>query len=122
MQMRDDAGTWLAQVQHDLVKRLLWPARDRRDLGGGVQPGELRVALVDDAGAAVTAAQLWQRLCDLAPARVTTTARAALADFGAAIDRAVAAGQNDDPGGVLALEAAWQALARIVKDAEPSGS
>jgi hypothetical protein len=122
MLVQDDAGIWLAQVQHDLVKRLLWPARDRRDLGGAVQPGELRVALVDDEGAAITAAQLWQRLCGLAPARVTASAPAALAEFGAAIDRAVVAGQSDDLGGVLALEAAWRALARIVKDAGRSGS
>ena len=25
---------WLARVRHDLVKRLVWPARDRRDIGG----------------------------------------------------------------------------------------
>ena len=122
MYMGDDAGAWLARVQHDLVKRLLWPARDRRDLGGVVQPGELAVALVDDEGAEVPAAQLWLRLCDLAPARVTAGAHAALGEFGAAIDRAVAAGQVDDLAGVLALEAAWQALARIVKDAGRSGS
>jgi hypothetical protein len=120
MRMSDDATAWLAQVQHDLVKRLLWPARDRRDLGGVVQRGELCVALVDDEGATITAAQLWQRLRALAPPRVTNVAHAELDAFEAAIDRAVAAGADDDLAGVLALEAAWQALARIVKDATGS--
>ena len=32
---------WLARVRHDLVKRLVWPARDRRDMGGAPKPGEL---------------------------------------------------------------------------------
>jgi hypothetical protein len=118
--MRDDAA-WLAQVQHDLVKRLLWPARDRRDLGGAVEAGELRVVLVDDEGVAITAAQQWQRLCDLAPAGVISGARAALQDFGLAIDRAVSAGAADDLAGVLALEAAWQALAQIVKQMKTMG-
>jgi hypothetical protein len=122
MQMPDDATAWLGQVQHDLVKRLLWPARDRRDLGGVVRRGELRVALVDDEGATITAAQLWQRLRDLAPPQVNNVAHAELDAFAAAIDRAVAAGADDDLAGVLALEAAWQALARFVKDAEGSGS
>jgi hypothetical protein len=120
--MPDDAKAWLAQVQHDLIKRLLWPARDRRDLGGVVQRGELRVALVDDEGTTITAAQLWQRLRDLAPSRVTNVAHAELEAFAAAVDRAVAAGADDDLAGVLALEAAWQALARFVKDAERSES
>ena len=35
---------WLARVRHDLVKRLVWPARDRRDLGGAPAPGELVAA------------------------------------------------------------------------------
>src|SRR5665213_1425681 len=38
---------WLARLQHDLVKRLLWPARDRRDLGGAPAPGELARSLDD---------------------------------------------------------------------------
>jgi hypothetical protein len=109
---------WLARVQHDLVKRLLWPARDRRDLGGPLRPGELCVELVDEEGQPVSAAQLWRSLRDQAPA----TADDALAEFAIAIDRAVAAAACDDLAGVLALEGAWQALAQIVKDAEGSGS
>jgi hypothetical protein len=35
---------WLARVRHDLVKRLVWPARDRRDVGGAPAPGELAPA------------------------------------------------------------------------------
>jgi hypothetical protein len=39
---------WLARVRHDLVKRLVWPARDRRDIGGAPAPGELAPRLIDD--------------------------------------------------------------------------
>jgi len=108
---------WLARVQHDLVKRLLWPARDRRALGGPVVPGELYAplaGLVDGDGAPIGAAALWQRLCEDAPA---STPPGALAAFGAALDRASAAAKADDLAGVLALEQAYTALAQIVKPA-----
>jgi hypothetical protein len=116
--MEQNAAAWLAQVQHDLVKRLLWPARDRRDLGGPVQPGELRVALVDEEGAPLTAAQLWQGLRGQLTDATAPGVAHALDGFGAAIDAAVVAGARDDLAGVLALESAWQALAQIVKNAK----
>ena len=53
---------WLARVRHDLVKRLVWPARDRRDLGGAPAPGELCAHLVDDEGAPTTPQALWSAL------------------------------------------------------------
>ena len=112
MPMPGDAATWLAQVQHDLVKRLLWPARDRRDLGGAVVPGELRVALTADDGATISARQLWIALSAQAPRTVTP---AALSAFGSAVARAADAAAADDLAGVLALEAAFAALAQIVK-------
>jgi hypothetical protein len=105
-------AAWLAQVQHDLVKRLLWPARDRRDLGGPVQPGELRGTLVDDEGTAITATALWHHLRGQAP---TSIPAAALDGFATAIEAAVAAAAADDLPGVLRLETAMEALARIVK-------
>jgi hypothetical protein len=108
------ADDWLGRVGHDLVKRLLWPARDRRDLGGPVVPGELAAplgGLVDDDGAPITAQALWGQLCAGAPA----VAPAALAAFGAALERAVSAAAADDLDGVLALEQAHAHLARIVK-------
>ena len=105
------AADWLARVGHDLHKRLLWPARDRRDLGGAPRPGELVVKLSDDEGAPIAAAALWLQLRAEAP---PGTPAAALDAFGAAVDRAVAAAAGDDVGGVLALEPALAALARIV--------
>ena len=108
------AETWLGRVGHDLVKRLLWPARDRRDLGGDVQPGELVVTLVDDEGAPIAAAALWAELRQLAPAAAP---RPALDDFATALAAATAAAATDDLGGVLALEAGFAALARAVKGA-----
>ena len=101
------AVAWLARVRHDLVKRLLWPARDRRGLGGAVQPGELTAALIDDDGAGITAAALWAVLRGDAPDGITP---AALELFGAAVDAAVACAAGDDLDGVLALEAAFTAL------------
>jgi hypothetical protein len=100
---------WLQRLGHDLVKRLLWPARDRRDLGGPVVPGELlRTNLVDDDGAPIGAMDLWQALRAEAPLQ-------ALDDFEAALARALASAAADDLDGVLALEAAYAQLARIVK-------
>jgi hypothetical protein len=102
---------WLARVRHDLVKRLLWPARDRRDLGGAVRPGELVVALTDDEGQATTALRLWQSLRAAAP---PTVAPPALDTFADAVDAAAQAAARDDLNGVLALETAFDSLARNV--------
>jgi hypothetical protein len=102
------SAEWLARLRHDLVKRLLWPARDRRDLGGDPQPGELVAALVDDDGTPVTPAALWAALRAEAPAG---SPGAALDDFGVAVDDAVAAARAGDVAGVLNLEAAFAALA-----------
>ena len=41
-------NAWLARVRHDLVKRIVWPARDRRDMGGAPKPGELVPDLIDE--------------------------------------------------------------------------
>jgi hypothetical protein len=103
---------WLARVQHDLVKRLLWPARDRRDLGGKPAPGELEPRLVDDEGRPITAADLWSSL------RAEISAPAAPLDaFGAALEQAVAAARQGDLDGVLALDGAFRALtASLRKD------
>jgi hypothetical protein len=97
---------WLARVQHDLVKRLLWPARDRRDMGGKPAPGELMPRLIDDEGNPTTPQALWAAL------RAEGTAPAATLDaFGIALGKAVAAAQAGDLEGVLALDGAFRALA-----------
>jgi hypothetical protein len=98
---------WLGRLRHDLVKRLLWPARDRRDLGGPVRPGELAPALVDDEGAPATAEMIWSNLRTAAPA----PAHPALETFAAALLQATAAARRDDLPGVLALETAFDRLA-----------
>jgi hypothetical protein len=87
---------------------VLWPARDRRDMGGQVRPGELAVALVDGEGSPATAEALWTSFRQDAPA----PAHPALAAFEPALLAAVAASRRDDLAGVLALEAAFDSLAR----------
>jgi hypothetical protein len=99
--------SWLGRVQHDLVKRMLWGARDRREVGGAVIAGELRAELVDGEGAAITAMALWEALRAEAPADFDPDA---LAAFGRALAEAVAAAERDDLAGVLALEDAFAAL------------
>src|SRR5580698_9199220 len=111
------AAAWLARVQHDLIKRLLWPARDRRDLGGAPAPGELVPRLIDDEGAPITAAALWAALAAEAPMGVANSpAAAGLARFAEALAHALAAGQAGDVAGVLRLEAAFVELARSLDD------
>jgi hypothetical protein len=111
------AAAWLARVQHDLVKRLLWPARDRRDLGGAPAPGELVPRLIDHEGAPITAAALWAALSAEAPmGAANSPADAARARFAEALALALASGQAGDVAGVLRLEAAFAELARSLDD------
>lgn len=100
---------WLARVRHDLVKRLVWPARDRRDVGGDPAPGELAPRLIDEEGRPTTAADLWAALAAEAPPG------ADLAAFASAVTRATAAADAGDVHGVIALEAAFTALARSLE-------
>jgi hypothetical protein len=102
-------SAWLARVRHDLVKRLLWPARDRLDVGGVPAPGELVAALIDAEGRAVTATDLWAALRAEAPAGL------ALGAFEQALARALAAADAGDIAGVLALEPAFDGLAALVR-------
>ena len=107
---------WLARLQHDLVKRMVWPARDRRELGGAPAPGELSPHLIDEEGRPTTAAALWAAMLAEMTAEMTagTTAPdgAALTRFGEALARAIAAAEAGDVDGVLALEPAFAELAR----------
>src|SRR5262245_61347842 len=101
------SAAWLARVRHDLCKRLLWPAKDRQALGGGVEAGELVVTLIDEEGAPIGAAELWARLASEAPAG---TPAAALEAFEGAVIEAVEAAGRNELGGVLALEGAFAEL------------
>jgi hypothetical protein len=102
---------WLGRLRHDLVKRMLWPARDRRDAGGTAGPGELVPTLVDDEGGPIEAAALWALLRADAPAGAPS---AALDRFGEEVVGAARAAMRSDLEGVLALEGAFDELARIV--------
>src|SRR6185437_1507618 len=99
-----ETARWLARVRHDLVKRLVWPARDRRDLGGAPGPGELRAQLVDDEGEPTSAAAL----------RAEGPAGPAVTRFETALERAVAAAAAGQMDGVLALESAFDELAQAM--------
>jgi hypothetical protein len=103
-----ETARWLARVRHDLVKRLVWPARDRRDLGGAPGPGELRAQLVDDEGEPTSAAALWAAL------RAEGPAGPAVTRFETALERAVAAAAAGQMDGVLALESAFDELAQAM--------
>jgi hypothetical protein len=108
----DPRAAWLGRVNHDLCKRLLWPARDRRALGGPVRPGELIAQLTDDEGKPATALACWRLLRAEAPPLPE-----ALDGFERAVADAERAAAADDLSGVLALEAAFDLLARKVKEA-----
>jgi hypothetical protein len=100
---------WLARVRHDLVKRMVWPARDRRDVGGVPAPRELVPDLIDDDGKPIAPLALWTALAADAPAG------ADVAMFEPAVARAAAAAEAGDVQGVIALEAAFAALARSLE-------
>jgi hypothetical protein len=99
-------AAWLSRVRHDLVKRLVWPARDRRDAGGTPAPGELAPRLIDNEGQPATAEDVWTDLAADAPPDAGVEA------FAAALARAVTAAEADDVAGVMELEAAFERLAR----------
>jgi len=109
--METPVDRFLSRVRHDIVKRMLWTARDRRDLGGPVVPGELVATLLDGEGRPTTPRDGFAALCE----DVDGLNPAALARFLAALDAAAAAARADDLAGVLALEAAFADLARTVK-------
>ena len=114
-EMTVDPSRWLARVRHDFCKRLLWPARDRRDIGGVPAPGELVPSLVDDEGRPVTPRALWGALAADAPAGLD------LDRFGAAVTRAIAAAEAGDVAGVLELEAAFDDLAVLARSLDQKG-
>ena len=107
---------WLKALRHDLVKRAVWPARDLRDAGGRDLTA-LRCGLmdlIDEDGDPVTAQDLWERLRAEAPPGHAK----AVAQFGQALQAAVAALDRPWPApldAILALEGAFADLARAVE-------
>jgi hypothetical protein len=104
--------SWLGRVRHDLVKRIVWAARDRREIGGAVVAGELRAQLIDEDGKDASAAEIWATLRREAPDAAPDQA---LAAFGEALAGAVAAAERDDVDGVLALEGAFERLRATIE-------
>src|SRR5947209_8322803 len=115
---------WLRRLQHDLVKRAVWPARDLRDKTAAPSAADLRALrsglhdLIDAEGKPIDARSLWEQLRELAPADAPL---AALDRFGAALAAAQTevASLDGDPGrcggalqALLAVEAAFDGLAR----------
>jgi hypothetical protein len=94
----------VARVRHDLVKRLLWVARDCRDSSRAPTPGELITTLYDDEGQPIDALSLWLQLLEQAPAC------GSLDEFGRALGSCVEAARRNDLAGVLALETAFERL------------
>jgi len=104
-----EIDAWLARLRHDLVKRLVWPARDRRDAGGTPAPGELVPRLIDEEGRPASADTLWAALAADAPRGLDLDA------FAAALTCAGAAAAAGDVAGVLALEPAFDDLAAAAR-------
>jgi hypothetical protein len=117
--MQMTAQGWLARVRHDLVKRMVWPARDRRDLGGPVNAGELVAKLVDDEGQPIGAQALWQALRADAPPRISD---GVLHAFAVVVANAEAGARANQLEPVWALEAAFDELARQVKASTSAGA
>lgn len=101
---RSASSAWLTRVQHDLVKRLLWTARDYRAAGQPPPAGSLITHCINDEGAAISAVECWQTLKAEAPEGID------LADFEHALEQALAAANVDDVEGVLRLQAAFERL------------
>src|SRR5512147_1263083 len=100
----DVVTRWLRRIHHDLVKRLLWSARDCRELGRDPLPGELITTLLDEEGEPIEALALWQHFAVQAPEGIELCA------FETALRQSIAAAASNDLQGVLALEPAYERL------------
>ncbi|HEY3356842.1 MAG TPA: hypothetical protein VGQ83_26560 [Polyangia bacterium] len=113
---------WLRRLRHDLMKPLVWVARDLRELGAAPSAADLAqlgrdfAGLHDPAGEPVTARDLFARYRAEAPAAL---AAPALAAFARALDEAAAAVAAGPPAAALAavlrLEPAFDELARLLE-------
>lgn len=111
---------WLARLRHDLVKPLVWPARDLVDLGQPLQPSDLAelqrslTRLIDQAGTPVTVTELWCQLRAAAPAIVPA---AALDRFEQALQQVELACRQDAQAAVTALIGLQRALLELTRSA-----
>ena len=104
---------WLQTLRHDLVKRIVWAARDQRDTGAhDLALLQMAVAqLTDPEGRRIDALGLWAILARDAPAPT--------AAFERALHEAVAGLQEPWPAPlekILALEPAFEALRQLVEN------
>jgi hypothetical protein len=104
MAVEDSSHPWFARLQHDLVKRLLWVARDCREFERQPAVGEMIATLYDEEGQPIEALTLWERFCEEAPPGLI------LEDFGVALRACVTAAKQNDLAGVLSLEGAFERL------------
>jgi hypothetical protein len=95
---------WLRRLQHDLVKRLLWTARDCAETGTDPLAGELVPSLIDEEGRSISARALYEKLRADAPDGVDLT------DFTRAFEACLRAAEANDPKGVLRLQEAYEDL------------
>jgi hypothetical protein len=95
---------WLQRLHHDLVKRVLWTARDCAETGTKPLPGELAVGLLDEAGRSISPRALYQKLAADAPDGVDLT------EFTRAFEACLRAAEADDVQGVLRLQQAYDDL------------
>ncbi len=102
--VRQQVRDWLDRVGHDLIKRMLWSARDCRELGRKPVAGELRAQCIDEEGQPIAPLQLWEQLREEAPEGLDLHA------VDCAVRAALAAAESDDLAGVLTLEQAFAKL------------
>ena len=107
---------WLRALRHDLVKRVVWAARDLRD-SGEQDVAALRrglMELTDAEGEPVSAEELFARMRPTSPCT-----REACDAFASALQAAVQSMDSRWPAplsAVLALEDAFSALARSLEE------
>lgn len=117
-----ESSRWLARVKHDLVKRMVWPARDLADTASPCTPPNIQLLrdgaldLRNDDGDTTDAVQLWQTLVRDAPGCVLPQA---LERFGLAVAHAQQAVLGVSPHEwhqtlctLLALEQAFETLSQ----------
>ncbi|MBN1606835.1 MAG: hypothetical protein JW940_09380 [Polyangiaceae bacterium] len=95
---------WLHRLHHDLVKRLLWTARDCAETGTNPLPGELVIDLLDEEGHSISPRALYEKLADEVPDGVDLT------PFTEAFEASLRAAEANDVPGVLRLQKAYDDL------------
>jgi hypothetical protein len=96
--------SWFNRVRHDLVKPLLWRARDYREMDQKPPLGSLSCVCINEEGERISPIECWSKLREEAPLSLE------LHEFESALKQAVIAAVKDDVDGVLSLEHAFARL------------